>query len=402
MNQFIQVVSGGLLQGCMYGLLGLGFSLVFRVAGAINLAQGAFCITGALLAATIQQNLDIPIVPAALLAIAVTSLLASVLGVLAFLPALKRLPPGAIFILTAGLLTLLEGAALAIWGSRAYTLQAFSRERPFEFFGLLFPPQGIWLVAATLLVTGGVGYLLGRTSVGHAFRACAENAMAAALMGIRVDRMQLLGFILAGGIGATAGVVMGPLTSFQFDTGRLYTMFGFIAAVIGGIATPFGAVAGGLFLGVVTQLAAAYVSSIFSMAVGLLLLLVVLMWRPNGLLSAGPARRQDVREEARVQRAVIRIGSRTGVVLAALALLAALVWVPWVYGDSGAMMSITVAVIIAIAVVGLDLLMGFGGLVSLGQAGFMAIGGYTAGILSVRYGVSPMVGLLVALVPSLL
>jgi len=402
MNQFIQVVSGGLLQGCMYGLLGLGFSLVYRVAGAINLAQGAFCIFGALLAASIQQSFGLTIVQAAFAAIAATSLLAAVLGILAFLPALKKLPPGAIFILTAGLLTFLEGAALTIWGSRAYTLEAFSRERPFEFFGVLFPPQGIWLVAATLLITGGVGYLLGRTRVGHAFRACAENAMAAALMGIRVERMQLLGFILAGGIGATAGVVMGPLTSFQFDTGRLYTMFGFISAVIGGIATPFGAIAGGLFLGVVTQLAAGYVSSLFSTAVGLILLLVVLMWRPNGLLSAGPTRRQDVREEARVQRAVIRIGKGPGTLLGILAAFAALVWIPWAYADSGAMMSITVGVIIAIAVVGLDLLMGFGGLVSLGQAGFMAIGGYTAGILSVRYGVPPMLGLFAGLIPSLL
>jgi branched-chain amino acid transport system permease protein len=391
-----------LLQGCMYGLLGLGFSLVYRVAGAINLAQGAFCIVGALLAASIQQSFGLGIIPAALAAIAATALLAAVLGVFAFLPALKKLPPGAIFILTAGLLTFLEGAALAVWGSRAYTLQAFSREQPFEIFGVLFPPQGIWLAAATLLITGGVGYLLGFTRVGHAFRACAENAMAAALMGIRVERMQLLGFILAGGIGATAGVVMGPLTSFQFDTGRLYTMFGFISAVIGGIATPFGAIAGGLFLGVVTQLAAAYVSSLFSTAVGLILLLVVLMWRPNGLLSAGPTRRQDVREEARVQRAVIRIGKRPGMALGIGAAFAALVLVPWIYADSGAMMSITVGVIIAIAVVGLDLLMGFGGLVSLGQAGFMAIGGYTAGILSVRYGAPPMVGLLAGLVPSLL
>jgi branched-chain amino acid transport system permease protein len=402
MNQFLQVVIGGLLQGCMYGLLGLGFSLVYRVTGAINLAQGAFCIAGALIATSVQEALHLSIVPAGIVAVALVAVLSAVLGGTTFLPALRRLPPGAIFILTAGLLTSLEGAALAIWGSRGYTLPAFSRERPFELAGLLFPPQGLWLFGVTILVTAGIAYLLSSTRLGRAFRACAENAMAAALMGIGVPRMQLLGFVLAAAIGALGGIVMGPLTSFQFDTGRLYTMLGFISAVIGGIGSPFGAVAGGLFLGVVTQFAAAYVSTLFSNAVGLLLLLVVLVWRPNGILSAGPARRQDVREEARVQRAVIRIGPRAGAGLAIVAALLALVWIPWVYGSSGAMMSITVAVIIAIGVVGLDLLMGFGGLVSLGQAGFMAIGGYTAGVLSVRYEVAPALALLLALVPSLL
>src|SRR5438477_12141143 len=118
MNQFIQVVIGGLLQGCMYGLLGLGFSLVYRVSGAINLAQGAFCILGALLATSIQDTLDLSIVPAGAVAIAATALIATILGALTFLPAVRRLPAGSIFILTAGLLTLLEGAALATWGSR--------------------------------------------------------------------------------------------------------------------------------------------------------------------------------------------------------------------------------------------------------------------------------------------
>ena len=84
-------------------------------------------------------------------------------------------------------------------------------------------------------------------------------------MGIGVRRMQLLSFVLAAVIGAIGGIVIGPITSFQFDTGGMYTMFGFIAAVIGGIGSPLGAVVGGLCLGIATQLAAAYVSSLFAM-----------------------------------------------------------------------------------------------------------------------------------------
>ena len=255
-------------------------------------------------------------------------------------------------------------------------------------------------MSLTALVTVLQGLFLARTRVGRAFRACAENPLAASLMGIGVARMQWLSFVLAATIGALGGVVIGPITSFQFDTGRMYTIFGFIAAVIGGIGSPLGAVAGGLVLGVATQLGAAYVSSLFSNALALILLLAVLLWRPAGLFAAGPARRQDVREEPRVHRAVVRLGPRSGPVLAAAGALILLV-LPWLL-PGGLMSSVTITLLLFLAVMGLDILMGFAGQVSLGQAGFMAIGGYTASVLAVGYGVPPLLGTLAGLVLSLI
>ena len=400
MTAALQIVVGGVLQGCIFALLAIGFSLVYRVASAINLAQGAFCIVAALLTGTLGDSLGIPVIPAGLLAVAATALLAAVLGGFVFVPGLRRLPMSAMFILTAGLLTLLEGGALVLWGSQSYTLPAFSGERPIAVLGLLLPSQGFWLVGVTAAVTLGQGLLLSRTRVGRAFRACAENPLAASLMGIGVARMQCLSFVLAAAIGALGGVIIGPITSFQFDTGRMYTIFGFIAAVIGGIGSPLGAVAGGLVLGVATQLAAAYVSSLFSNALALLLLLAVLLWRPSGLFAAGPTRRLDVREEPRVHRAVVRLGQRNGTMAAAIGgvILLAL---PWLLAGSGLMSSVTITLILFLAVLGLDVLMGFAGQVSLGQAGFMAIGGYTASALAVGYGVPPLVGTLAGLALSL-
>lgn len=402
MQQFIQIIVGGLLQGCIFGLLAIGFSLVYRVTAAVNLAQGAFAIVAALLAGSIGQGLGLSVVPAGLLAVGATSALAWVLGRLVFVPGLNRLPTSAMFILTAGLLTFLEGASLVVWGSQSYTLPAFSGERPLVLAGLLLPPQGAWLVAVTAVVAGALAFVLTRTRAGRAFRACAENPLAAALMGIGVGRMQLLSFVLAAAVGGLGGVVIGPITSFQFDTGRMYTTFGFIAAVIGGIGSPAGAIVGGLCLGVATQLAAAYVSSLFSNALALLVLLAILVWRPGGLFAAGPARRQDVRDEARVHRAVVRLGGRTGRMLAATAVVVGLGVLPWTLGDGGAMSSVTITGIVFLAVAGLDLLMGFAGQVSLGQAGFMAIGGYTASVLAVSYDVPPLWGTVAGMALSLL
>ncbi len=401
LSQLIQTAIDGLLLGCVYGLIAIGFSLVYRAASAINLAQGAFCVLGALIALSLQKTFSLSILAAGLLASALTIVLAWLVGVTVFAPGLKRLPPSSMFVLAAGLLTVLEGLTLVIWGNQSYTLPAFSGERPFVFLGLLISPQGLWLAGTTILVAALLAYLFARTRLGRALHACAESPMAASLMGIGVARIQLFSFVLAAAIGALAGIVTGPITSFQFDTGRSYTILGFIAAVVGGIGSPFGALAGGLLLGVATQFAAAYGSTLFSNALALLILLAMLLLRPAGLFASGPARRQDVREDARVPRSVIRIGGRRGAILAAAGVLVALVWVPWQFGDSSLMTSLTIAAILFLAVLGLDVLMGFAGLVSLGQAGFMAIGAYVASILVVRYGATPLLATLAGVGVSL-
>ncbi len=147
-----------------------------------------------------------------------------------------------------------------------------------------------------------------------ALRACAENRMAARLMGIDVPRMTLLSFGLAALIAGISGIAVAPITSLEFDTGRFFTNFGFISVAIGGMGSFLGSVFGGLFLGVAEQLAAGYVSSLFANALALALLLAVLLWRPNGLFPAGPARRTDVRDEQRIYRAILRIEGKGGLV----------------------------------------------------------------------------------------
>jgi branched-chain amino acid transport system permease protein len=153
-------------------------------------------------------------------------------------------------------------------------------------------------------------YLLQRTKFGRALRACAENAAAAALMGIDVRGMMLASMALAAGIGALSGILIAPIMSLQFDTGSFFTNYGFIAVAIGGMGSFVGAVVGGLALGVVSQLAAAYVSSLFANTLALVVLLAVIMWRPTGLFASGHVRRVDVREEPRAHRALVRLVGR--------------------------------------------------------------------------------------------
>jgi branched-chain amino acid transport system permease protein len=398
--EFAQIAIGGLVVGSIYAAIALGFSLVFRVTGAINLSQGGFALVAAMIGYTFGVDWGLPVVVAIPGAVAATVLGGTALAAFTFVPALARLSNANVLMLTAGILTMIEGFSLVVWGSQPYAMPPFSGEQPVSFGPILIPTQAFWVFGATALCIAALWFLIAKTKLGSGLRACAENPSAASLMGITVSRMTLLSFGLATLIAAIAGVVVAPATSLQFDTGRLFTISGFVAAAIGGMASFPGAIIGGLFLGLVTQLSTAYISSLFSTAISLLILLVVLIWRPQGLIQAGVARRQDTRDEVKKVGHAAKLPAHLGWPLGALVLLAALL-IPFLVTDNGIMSSLVIAAILFMALMGLDILMGYAGQVSLGQAGFMAIGGYTSGYLSINYEVAPVLSILAGIGVSL-
>jgi branched-chain amino acid transport system permease protein len=399
MEQAAQTIIGGILQGSVFAIVALGFTLVFRVTGAINLSQGAFCILGAFAMYSLQRSFGWPLAAAAAGAAAATAAVGFVIGATTFVPALSRLPTSSLFILTAGLLTLLEGLCLVVWGSEPYALPPFSGEAPISVLGVRLPTQGLWIAAAAAAIIAGIWWLLMRTALGEALRACAENPAAARLMGIDVERMTLFSFTLAAFLAAVGGIAVAPILSFQFDTGRFFTISGFSAVAIGGLGSFVGAVAGGLLLGVAEQLAAGYISSLFANGIALGLLILTLLVRPSGLFTARRSRREDVRDEQRIYHPVVRLRGLWGAAFGAAAVLV-LAALPWLLPE-GIMSSLVITGIVFIAVLGLDVLMGYTGQVSLGQAGFMAVGGYAAAILATNYGWSPLMGTLAGLLLSL-
>lgn len=391
MHQAAQIVIGGLIQGSVFALVALGFALVHRVTGVINLAQGGFCILGAL---GYQSLLDWGMLPwplAAATSVILTALFGLAIGAVAFVPALSRLSNSSLLMLTAGLLTAIDGIALLIWGSQPYAVPAFSGEAPFALLSMDIPSQGLWLAVLCAFVSLATWWVLARTAPGRALLACADNPTAAALVGIRLARMRLTSFVATAGIGALGGIAVAPLMSLQFNDGHFFTNAGFIAVALGGMGSLVGPVAGGLFLGVAEQLAAGYVSGLFANGLALGLLLLTLLFRPQGLF-ASAARRTDVREAVRVERRIVRLTGRNAAVLGSCA-LAVLCALPFIVSP-GTLPSLVIALILFIAVLGLDVLMGYAGQVNLGQAGFMAVGGYTAAILVTTEHVSPLVGTL--------
>ncbi|HEV2282498.1 MAG TPA: ABC transporter permease [bacterium] len=390
MREAAEIAVGGLLAGSVFALVAVGFTLVYNVMGVPNLAQGAFVVLGALTMYSLETRLHWPLLIAALGSSAAVMGVGAAMERFVVRPARARLHTGEMLILLVGLLTFFEGAALLIWGSQPYSIPAFSGERPVVVGGIGVPTQAFWIVGITGAIVAVLWFILARTPFGKALRASAENPLAAGLMGVHVPRMTLFAFAAGAAIGAIGGEVLGPVTSIEFDTGRFFTNLGFVAFALGGMGSFFGAIAGGLGLGLAQQLTAGYVSSLFSNTLTLVLLLAVLIWRPGGLLGAGSPRREDVREAVPLPGgARSRLGGAPARALTAggALIVAAL---PLLLGATGLVGSLVITGILFIAVMGLDLLMGYAGQVSLGQAGFMAVGGYTAAILATRYAVPPL------------
>lgn len=403
MREFIEIALGGIVQGSVFALVALGFALVFRVTGAVNLAQGAFVVFGALTLYSLQQVVNLPLPLAFLGSLVISMIVGTIIAWLVFQPALRKLPASGIVLLTGGLLTFFEGLMLLVWGSQPYQLQPWSGFAPLDINGIHVPTQAFWDFGVTAIIVVAMWYVLQRTMVGKALRACAENPAAAALMGIDVQRMTVISYAMAATIGAISGMVIGPVVSLEFDGGSFFTTSGFISVALGGFGSFIGALVGGLGLGLIEQLAAGYVSSLFSNTLALFLLLIVLIWRPNGLLGGvGLRRRIDVREaQIHAYREPLRITLK-GAVIGGIIAVAVLAVIPFFLSSAGILSSIVITGILFIAALGLDVLMGFGGQVSLGHAAFLALGAYSAAICTTRYNLPPLVGILVGLVISLI
>jgi branched-chain amino acid transport system permease protein len=400
MGHLLEVLAGGVVSGAIFALVAVGFSLIFRVSGVLNLAQGAFVVLGILVTYTLETRWRWPLPAAVAGSVAVAAGLGALIEVAVLRRAVSRLQTSGILILTAGLLTFLEGATLLLWGSQPYAAPSFSGDSPIVIGGLHISSQELWVAGAAAAVLLALWFLLARTVFGRALRATGENEVAASLVGVDVPTVRLLAYAGGAGLGALAGAVAGPLLSVQFDTGRFFTNAGFIAVALGGMGSFFGSLAGGLALGVVEQVAAGYISSLFSPTLAFLMLLTVLLVRPSGILGREPRREDALEAAARARGLALRLRGRRGLALAAAAAVVIAI-LPYALAGSGLLESLVITGVFFIAVLGLDLLMGFAGQVSLGHAAFMAVGAYGAGIATVRYQAPPLGGLLAGLAASL-
>lgn len=285
-DQIWQFFLSGLTTGGTYALIALGFSLVYNATGVINFAQGEFVMLGGMITAACMSAWGLPLWLAALIAIAITTLIGLFLERAAIRPA-RHASVVVLIIITVGASIFIKGVASIIWGPDERPVPAFSGEAPIQLLGATITPQSLWVIGATLVTAVAMWLIFEYTVVGKAMRACAINPHAAQLCGIDLSRMISWSFGLAAAIGAIAGIVLAPITMAQYNVGMMLGLKGFCAAILGGLGNALGGILGGLVLGVLEALGAGLISSQYKDAIAFIVLIAVLLIRPSGILGRG-------------------------------------------------------------------------------------------------------------------
>ena len=382
-----QTVFSSLANGALYAFIGLGFGLVNRSTGIINFAQGDLVMLGAMLTGVLARA-GVPVGLAAVIAVAVCAAVGGAFYLLAIRPA-RRASTGQLVLITIGFSILLRGAVTTLWGSDPIPVPSFTGSRPFNVMGVSILPQELWLIFMLGLVSLATAAFFQRTVVGLALRAGASNPLGAAFVGIDHRRLGFYAFIAAGMLGGLGGAVWSPISLAQVDIGIGLGLKGFTAAAIGGFSTAFGPIAGGLLLGLAEGFGAGFISSAYQDAITFGLLLAVLIARPQGLLGTMQRGFGEDRHQETLSATVAAtwFGRRD---LYRLALAAAALVVLGQVLNGLWLTTAIFALITAIVVMGLVLLTGYAGQLSLGQGAFMMFGAYSSGYLTVKAGWPPL------------
>ncbi len=290
MQELLQYLFSGITNGAIYAVIALGFSMLYSSTGLINFAHGEFVMVGALSLISFWKGLNLPL-PAALAgSVAVTAAAGLLLERLA-IRSVKKPHPIVLVIITVGASILLRGIAMIVWGKDAHSSPSYTSHPPIEIAGATLLAQSIWILAFTLIVVAGLHLFHKRFLTGRAMLATAINRKAAGIVGIPTDRMVQLAFAMSAAMGGLGGVLIAPMSMSSFDMGMVLGLKGFSAAMIGGLGSSWGAIFGGLLLGILEALGVGFVSSGLKDACAFVLLLLILYFRPTGLLGKAAIQR---------------------------------------------------------------------------------------------------------------
>ena len=281
----IQLIISGLANGCVYGLIALGFVLIYKATEAVNFAQGDFMMIGAFvcLGLTNAEYMGLSF----WLAIPLAMLIMAVLGYLFDWGVLRHVSGESqvsIVILTIALGFILRFAAGTIWSHEPVSLETPFAGQDLRFGGIVLGIDEISIIVVTVVLTLSLFLFFSRTKLGVAMQAASQNQLAAYYMGIPVKRIQSLVWALSGAVAAVAGILFASKGAIDPSAGLL-GIKAFAAAAIGGFGSLPGALIGGLIIGLVEPLSSRYGMPGVSQIAPYAILLLVLIFRPGGLFS---------------------------------------------------------------------------------------------------------------------
>ena len=283
---FLQHLINGLYIGAIYAVIALGYTMVYGIAKMLNFAHGDVIMVGAFMTYTFTSRMGVPPVVSILLAMVVCTLLGILIEGLAYRP-LRGTSSLAVLITAIGVSYFLQNAAQLIWGPAEIAFQRVVDLEPLVLFGggLKISAEVIVTLLAAVAIMVGLTLFVNKTKMGKAMRAVSEDREAAQLMGINVNRTISTTFAIGSALAAVAGVLLCSKVQAVWPTvGSMPGIRAFTAAVFGGIGSIPGAMLGGMLLGLIETFSGAYISTQFSDALVLCVLIVILLVKPAGLL----------------------------------------------------------------------------------------------------------------------
>lgn len=289
MAEFLQIIISGLAAGSIYALAAVGFTLLWQASQTINFAQGEFVMLPAFFVLS-GLGMGLPLWAALILAMAVSLL---ILGV-AFKKLIVEpmLPHGTLplVIATIALGLLMKESVKEFYGATALPFPPLFPQSTFQFLGATVSVQDICNLVVSGLAIGGLQLFLNGTRTGRCMQASAQNPNVAEILGVDVKRMILYTFLINAALAAIASFLISPIYLAKFSNGETLGLVAFIAAIVGGFNQIRGALVGGLLIGVIDNLSAVYISAQYRAAVPLVLLILIIMLRPQGLLGTKEGR----------------------------------------------------------------------------------------------------------------
>jgi branched-chain amino acid transport system permease protein len=282
---FVQSIFAGLSNGFVYGLIGLGLAVIFRGTRVVNAMQGEFCVVAGIAAVLLLDHWHIPLVVAMLCA----TVLGGALGLALELVPVRALQrrggnEDSFLLLTLGVAFAISALILYFVGRDSRALPGLGGEATLFVADAAIRVHAVWLIVIGTVVMIALKWFYSKTHFGLSMMAASIDADGAATSGIDVQFMRTATFCLGGLIGGLAGVLVTPLATVHYAMGLLLTLKGFAAAILGGLKNPFGAVLGGVTLGLLESLAIAFVSSGYKDVIAMSILIVIMILLPNGML----------------------------------------------------------------------------------------------------------------------
>jgi branched-chain amino acid transport system permease protein len=285
----VNILVAGLATGAIYALIAIGFTLLWQTSQTINFAQGEFVMVPAffMLAAV---NFGLPFWAAVLIGFLITMALLGWGFKRVLVDPMLRHGVLPLAIATMALSIFMRESVKELFSAEAQPFPSIVPATSVELLGAVVSMQSIGVLAVAVAAVLALQYFLTRTLTGYQMQATAQNATVARILGIPVERMILYTFLINAGLVALASLLITPIYLAKFTSGEVLGQAAFIAAIVGGFNQVRGAIAGGLLLGIVDNLAATYISTQYRAAIPLFLLIAVILLRPQGLLGRGEER----------------------------------------------------------------------------------------------------------------